>query len=180
MNATAKETTRQRGLVALALVILGVYALLSVNDALAAAGRLSQARGDLLEVSQKLAEMERLQMAPKVAALQLESPAEITNRVSAARESAGLPQSSLMKEQPLDPVRIDRSDFELRATMIDLSAATLPQIIAFCDALRDEDTGTIVRDITLNEPRNSADGGKQEKWVAQLVLTQMIFSPKSR
>ena len=85
-----------------------------------------------------------------------------------------------MKEQPLDPIRIDRSDFEIRATDIELSAATLPQIVAFCDALRDPDTGTTVRDITLTEPRGGANSGKQEKWVAQLVLTQMIFSPKSR
>ncbi len=180
MNASIKVATRTRLMVGVAIVVLGIYALMGVRAARIAANRLSQTRIDFAEVTRKLSEIDRLQKTPKVAALHLESPAEISSRISAARQAAGLPQSSLLKEQPSDPVRLDRSDFELRATAIDLSAATLPQIIAFCDALRDEETGTIVRDITLNEPRNGGVGGKQEKWVAQLVLTQMIFSPKSR
>ena len=180
MSESAGGANRKRLLVALVMVVLGIYAWFGVRDARSAQSRLSEARADLAEITEKLADIERLKTAPKVAALQLESPAEIANRISAAREAAGLPQSSLMKEQPLDPVRIDRSDFELRATDIELSAATLSQIIAFCDALRDTQTGTTVRDITLSEPRNGAGSGNQEKWETQLVLTQMIFSPKSR
>ena len=180
MKTTRTESTRTRILVCIALGILAIYAGLSVRAANSAADRLAQAKGDLAEIAGKLSEMERLKRAPKVAALQLESPAEIANRIASARQAAGLPQSALMKEQPLDPVRIDRSDFELRATSIDLAASTLPKIMAFCDALRDDETGTVVRDITLLEPQTVAGGGSEEKWVAQLVLTQMIFSPKSR
>ena len=180
MRITATEKMRTRILCCVAMGILAIYAGLSVGEARSAADQLSQARGDLAEITSKLAEIERLKQAPKVAALQLESPAEIANRISAARQVAGLPQAALMKEEPLDPVRIDRSDFELRATNIDLSASTLPSIMTFCDALRDVETGTVVRDITLTEPQNMVSGAKEEKWVAQLVLTQMIFSPKSR
>ncbi len=114
MNVAARDATRRRILFGLAIAILAVYALLSVGEARSAALRLTQAQSDLAEVSAKLADIDRLRKTPKVAALQLESPAEITNRVSQARESAGMPQSSLLKEQPSDPVRIDRSDFELR------------------------------------------------------------------
>ncbi len=180
MRITPTETTRTRVLVIAALGILAIYAGLSVSRASSAADRLAQAKGDLAEIAAMVSEMDRLKRAPKVAALKLESPAEISNRISAARQAAGLPQSALMKELPLDAVRIDRSDFELRATDIDLSASTLREIIAFCDALQDDETGTVVRDITLSEPQNRAGGGNEEKWVAQLVLTQMIFSPKSR
>jgi hypothetical protein len=180
MNQPDHRTSRTRGLIALALGVLAVYAVFAVGDARSADRRLSQARADLAEITQKLADIERLRMAPKVAALKGESPAEIANRISAAREMAGLPLASLMKEQPREPVRIDRSDFELRATDIELSAATLPQIVTFCDALRDPQTGTVVRDLTLTQPRDGAVGGNQEKWAGQLVLTQMIFSPTSR
>lgn len=179
MKVTATETMRTRVLICIALAILAIYAVLSVREAHSAADRLALAKGDLAEIAAKLSEIDRLKQAPKVAALQLESPAEIANRI-AARQVADLPQSALMKEQPLDPVRIDRSDFELRATDIELSASTLPKIMAFCDALRDEETGTVVRDITLTEPPSLAGGVNEEKWAAQLVLTQMIFSPKSR
>lgn len=180
MKMTATETMRTRVLICIALAILAIYAVLSVREAHSAADRLALAKGDLAEIAAKLSEINRLKQAPKVAALQLESPAEIANRIAAARQVADLPQSALMKEQPLDPVRIDRSDFELRATDIELSASTLPKIMAFCDALRDEETGTVVRDITLTEPPSLAGGANEEKWAAQLVLTQMIFSPKSR
>ena len=175
-----KAMTRQRILIAAALAILSVYALLAILGTREAQGRLSAARVDLAEVRAKLSEMERLMQAPKVAALQLESPAEISNRVAAARQAAGLPQSSLLREEPLDPQRIQRSDFELRSTTIDLAPATLPQILKFCDRLRDEETGSIVRDLRLNVPQNGSSGGGREKWEAGLTLTQMIFSPKSR
>jgi type II secretory pathway pseudopilin PulG len=180
MNASARQATRQRIWVALGLVILAVYAVISINDASSAQARLDAARGDLGEMKQKLDEMQRLKQAPKVAALQLESPAEITNRVAAARRAADLPQASLLKEEPLDPQRIQRTDFEIRSTVIDLAPAELPKIIKFCEALRDQETGTVVRDMKLSEPQNGVDGGDQEKWEAALTLTQMIFSPKSR
>ncbi len=141
---------------------------------------MSRAKGELDEITSKLSDIDRISQAPKVAALKLESPDEITNRVSAARQSAGLPQSALLEEQPLDPTRIARTDFEVRTTNVKLASTTLGQLIAFCDALNDEETGTMIRDLTLTVPQNGAGGGKQEKWNVQLVLTQMIFSPTSR
>ena len=175
MNAAS----RTRVLIGLALVILAIYALISVMGAASAAQRLSQARDDLRDVSQKLNEIKQLQSAPKVAALQLESPAEIANRIAKALQAAGLSESTLMKEEPSDPQRVQRTDFEIRATSIELAPATLPQILRFCEALRDPETGTVVRDIVLNAPRNEGSGGKEETWESQMVLTQMIFSPKS-
>lgn len=171
--------TRRRWLIALALVVLGVYALLSVNDARSAYKRLEQTQADVLEVKQKLGQIESLKQAPRVAALDMETPDEIVNRVAAALQSAGLPQSALSDQVSSDPQRIQRSDFKVRSITINLQPATLLQIVHFCDALRDEDTGTIVRDLTLTEPKNNEALGGQEKWEAELILTQMIFSPTS-
>jgi hypothetical protein len=178
MNAI--PATRQRVLGATALLMLAVYAVLSVIEARGAQQRLAEARRDLAEVARMVGEIDRLKRAPKVAALQLESPDEIINRIAAARQAAGMPQSSLLKEQPQDPQRIQRSEFELRSTEIDLAPASLPQILQFCDALRDEETGSVVRDMTLIAPQEKAKGGAQETWETRLILTQMIFSPKSR
>ena len=171
---------RRRWLIAASLAVLAVYAIFELLDAQAARTRLTESRRDAAQVQAMLSDITRWRTVPKVASLQLQSPAEITNRISAARQVAGLPESSLLKEEPLDPQRIQRSDFELRSTTIDLAPATMSQILKFCEALRDEENGTLVRDITLSEPTNGAKGGGQEKWGARLVLTQMIFSPKSR
>ena len=186
MNST--PISRQRWLIVVALSVLGVYALLSVRDARSAQLRLQQARGDLTEIKQKLGQIDQLRQAPRVAALDLETPDEIVNRVAAALQSAGLPQSALSDQTSSEPQRVQRSDFKLRLITINLSPATLPQIVRFCDALRDEETGTTVRDLTLTEPRGgsgTASGRSgaaytgQEKWEAELTLTQMIFSPTS-
>ncbi|TWT52717.1 hypothetical protein Pla22_03430 [Rubripirellula amarantea] len=175
--------TRQRWLFLIAMAILAFYAMLSVGASRRAAQRLATAQSDLVETKEKLRDVERLKTAPKVAALQLEAPAEITNRISAAREVAGLPQSSLLRQEPQEPQRIGRSDFEQRSTTITLSALTMKQIIEFCDALRDEQTGTIVRDLTLSNAQtrqSKQNNGGPEKWEAEMTLTQMIFSPKSQ
>ena len=176
----AEPLFRRRILISLAILMIGAYAAISLRSASSAAARLAQASRDLDEVSEKLNEIARLQQSPKVAALQLESPAEITNRIAAALKVADLSESYLMKEQPSDPQRLQRTDFELRATVIELAPQTLPKILRFCEALRDPETGTLVRDLTLSIPQNAANSGNEEKWGAQLVLTQLIFSPKSR
>jgi hypothetical protein len=176
----ADSRTRTRLLILVALLMLAVYAIISVTGSRSAAIRLTQASQDLNEVSAKLGEIQRLQHAPRIAALELESPAEIANRIANALESAGLSESNLMKEQPSAPQRVQRTDFQIRSTVIDLAPATLPQILRFCEALRDPETGTMVRDITLSPPPNEGNGESEERWEAQLVLTQMIFSPTSR
>ncbi len=188
MSWSSTQLSRQRWLIVIALGVLAVYAILNVRDARSAYWRLQQARGDLTEIQQKLGQIEQLRRAPRVAALDLETPDEIVNRVAAALESAGLPQSALSDQTSSEPQRVQRSDFKLRSITIKLQPATLPQIVRFCDALRDEDTGTTVRDLTLTEPTGRANaasrptGGSyagQEKWEAELTLTQMIFSPTS-
>ncbi|MGB7324936.1 MAG: hypothetical protein WBD31_08685, partial [Rubripirellula sp.] len=93
--------------------------------------------------------------------------------------------AALLREQPTDPQRIGRSDFEMRMTTIGLAPSTMVQILKFCDALRDEKSGTMVRDLRLSVPRspengNQANSGDVEKWDAEMTLTQMIFSPKSK
>lgn len=176
----SRQIKRRRLITTVLLVVLGAYALFGMLDARSGQARLTDARRDAAEMRSMLSDITRLRTAPKVAALQLQSPAEITNRIAAARQAAGLPESSLLKEEPLAPQRIQRSDFQLQSTTIELAPATLPQILKFCEALRDEETGTLVRDIILNEPTAQANSTNQEKWEASLVLTQMIFSPKSR
>lgn len=171
---------RRRLLVAIAIGVLGLYSVFEIADSRSAARRLSLARADLDEVKVKLAEIDRLKTAPRVAALSIESPAEITNRISAARQKAGLPQSSLIREQPQAPQRIGRTDFELRLTTIQLAPSTLPQILAFCESLRDQQTGSLVRDLRITPSQNGAGPAGQETWEAEMILTQMIFSPKSR
>ena len=171
MNATTK-----RVLVGAAIVMLGVYSASIVAGTWAAAGRLELDRQDLGELQQKLLEIDRISTVPRVAALELEAPDRISNRLSAAMKEAGMSDNLLANQTPLPPQRIGQSDFTLRRVEIKLNAETIPQIVAFCDALKDESTGSVVRDLQLYEPRSM---GATETWNSQMTLTQVIFSPKS-
>jgi hypothetical protein len=166
-------------LIAVVVAILGVYALLSFFEVQSANDRLVAAQADLNETSTKIREIALLSRAPKVAALQVESSGDISNRVAAARAAAGLPNSIVKSEQPGAPTRIPRTDFRLRSTSIELQPVSLPELIRFCDALDDGETGSVVRDLTLTTPRPGESSGNREKWSVQMTLTQMIFSPKS-
>jgi hypothetical protein len=153
-----------------------LYAVWSVVQTAAAADRLRQDVGELVTLQAQLDDIQRFSEAPAVAALEVESPDQIVNRIDAAVRSAGLNESVLANQTPSQPQRIAGSDFTLRRVEIQLNAAAVPQIVAFCEALKDESTGSLVRDLQLYEPRRV---GGRETWKSQLTLTQVIFSPKS-
>lgn len=188
MNEAAKQTRRTRLLIAVALGVLATYAVISILSAREARQRLSQAQDNLTETRVKLREIAQLQKAPRVASLNLESPGDISKRIDAALQAAGL-TTELLDQNPDAPQQVQKTDYQIRATSIDLAPSTLSQILKFCDALQDPETGSVVRDLTLTPPQNPgntsnsgagrrANQGGQEKWEAQMTLTQMIFSPK--
>jgi hypothetical protein len=170
------STTVRRIGVATVILLLGIYAAFNVAGTRSAARRLDLDRRDLRELRQKLREIERVSDAPRVAALDLESPDRIVNRINAALITAGMKETVLANQTPSEPQRIGQSDFKLRRVEIKLNPATVTQIAAFCDALKDESTGSVVRDLQLFDPTR-ADG--RETWMSQMTLTQVIFSPKS-
>ena len=189
MKRTATQIKRERIWIGIAIGMLALYAFFSYRSAGTQAKQLQRARVELGETQSKLGEIRKLQSTPKVAALMLEAPAEIVNRISKARQAAGLPQSSLRSQQPQAPQRIGRTDFQERITTIKLAPATMEKIIRFCEALQDDQTGTIIRDLKLASPQFGENAGVSktgipttnvsEKWEAELILTQMIFSPTS-
>jgi hypothetical protein len=171
VNPTAKRIG-----IGLAIVCLGVYAASSVLSARSAASRLDRDRDDLVELRQKLSEIESVSADPRVAALELEAADRIVNRIDAALLKAGLKDTLLANQTPFEPQRIGQSNFKIRRVEIELNAATVLEIAAFCDALKDESTGSVVRDLQLFAPTRT---GSRETWNSQMILTQIIFSPKS-
>lgn len=170
------SVTTWRWIIAAALVALGINAVLSVTQVLEDAKRLKQDRDSLRLMVKQIDEIRAVADAPRVAALDIESPDEIVNRVNAAVEQASLPRDPVTSQTTSEPQRVGKSDFSSRAVEIKLKAATVQQIVAFCDALKDESTGSVVRDLMLFNPKRS---GNRETWESQMTLTQTIFSPKS-
>jgi hypothetical protein len=130
----------------------------------------------LAEMERLLEEIDRIRRAPRIASLEVESPDRIAAKVSFAANNAELPALCIQSVEPQLPVRLDQSDYQLRATAIVLQNASLAQIAKFAIGLEDRDSGSVVRDLTL---RRSTITSAQEHWDARLTLTQMIFSPIS-
>jgi hypothetical protein len=180
MNRSS-DLTRRRWLIAIAMILAAIFAITQALDLKSDQQSLALARADLLEVKTKLRKIQEVQSAPQVASLQLDSPAQITNRIASALAAANIPPSSLLGEQPLDPQRLDRSDFEIRSTIINLAPTSLPLILAFCDSLRETESGTQVSGLKLTPPEeNGTVPLGEETWKAEMTLTQMIYSPNSR
>lgn len=170
------DVSQRRMLIAIGLTLIGVYAFVCVLGVFTEMSRLRDAESDFNEMNRKISEIQQLSEAPRVAALDLESPDAIVNRINASLRQAGLPVGTLDNQAPSEPQRIGQSDFTLRSVRVVLQHAPLNKIIAFCDALKDEETGSVVRDLNLTQPKMV---GNTEQWKAQMTLTQMIFSPKS-
>ncbi|MEM6468515.1 MAG: hypothetical protein AAF802_03020 [Planctomycetota bacterium] len=158
------------------VVALLTYAGMAIASSFRATRRLHQEQSEFGELSQKLGEIRRWASAPRVAALDVESPDQILNRISMALEESGLDANTLSNQTPSEPQRLGQSDFQLRKVDITLRRATIAQIVRFCEALRDESTGSVVRDLQCYDPETQ---GGRETWLSQMTLTQVIFSPKS-
>ncbi|MEL6104629.1 MAG: hypothetical protein AAFU85_01275 [Planctomycetota bacterium] len=170
------SVTTWRWIIAAAVLALGINAVLSVTQVWGDAKRLQQDRAGLRLMVKQINEIQAVADAPRVAALDIESPDEIVNRINAAVEQASLPRDPVASQNTSEPQRVGKSDFSSRTVEIELKAATVQQIVAFCEALRDESTGSVVRDLMLFNPKSS---GNRETWESQMTLTQTIFSPTS-
>ena len=173
------QLLRQRILIGIAVLVLAMFAASSLWDVRLSQHQLDEARSDLREVREKLSEIAKLRTRRPVAALEMVPPASLSERVSRALGDANLVGSALLEVEPGPAVRIDPSEFKLRSTKIRLAPIRIEQTLQFCDTLQDDETGSVVRDLILKEPR-AATTDADELWEVELVLTQMIYSPTSR
>lgn len=180
MRTTVSIRTHRsrRLLIGLCLIIPAILAGLCFQTMSAAVRRLDAAQKDLAASREMVADIQRLRHRPRIAALSEESPGEITERVSQAMKSAELPAASLIQVQPQPASRINRSQYLLRSTQVEISDATLEQFIRFAMSLGDDRQGMVVRSLDLTEPRSAS--AAEERWNAEITLTQTIFSPTIR
>jgi hypothetical protein len=139
---------------------------------------LARAEGELRDCQQLVQEIARLRVRPRVASLEVEPSSRIAERVEAALTRSGVRASSLVRVEPLAPVRIGSSSYQLRQTSVSLEDVTLEQVVRFADALSEPDEGLSVPDLVMTAASTPASGG--DRWSVQVGLTQMIFSPTIR
>jgi len=160
-----------------ALVLAALFGYLKMNAAAAAMQTASQ---DVAACRTLVAEITELQDLPQFAALEADRPQTIRESVEQATKTARLPAASLIRIQPQPPFRLGNSEYRLWPTRLELNAVTLQQVTSFAHALADEQRGLTVRDLRLWTPTSESTAGSGETWSAEITLTQVTFSPKSR
>jgi hypothetical protein len=137
---------------------------------------------DDLELCQRLTrDIHGLQNQPRIASLEVESPQQTIERVTAAQVQSQLASDSLASVSPALPTRFGTTAYQTRNTELILQHVTLAQLHQFAAAMNDNDQGLVVRELSMTPaPTERADASNSvERWNVRLVLTQLIYSPTS-
>jgi hypothetical protein len=174
MNLTPRTLTRT----ALPLAALMALAALGYAQMHSSREAVRMARSDV-EVCRSLsAEVVELRKLPQFAATDSGISQSVAQRIEAASANSQLPSAAILRIQPQPASRLGDSSYRVRATRIELQNVTLAQLCQFARELVDESRGLTVRDLRLWNPINrTASLAAAETWSAEVLLTQLIFSP---
>ena len=160
----------------LVLTLTGVYSFAQLRSA---ERRFELAQNELVESRRLAREIAELRELPQFAALESATDESISARIDAAAAEVGLSPTTIVRIQPQSPAWIDDTPYRVRPTRVELVDVTVRELVQFSHSLIDEAGGMTVRDVRLwsSEPDSST---RTEKWSAEITLTQMTFSPKTR
>jgi len=131
-----------------------------------------------LTACRKLArEIQENRDQPTFASMQIAHVGELTHRIATARQQAGIEEQSIDLVDPRNPERLKDSGYLLRPVAIALRGLTLKQVAQFSLGLSEPATGLWVSQLRLVPHRRDADPTLAELWNAEIVLTQLVFSP---
>ena len=167
-----------RRLTAAFLLVSAVLAGGAFQSWRSALRRVDAAEADLKTCREIVEDIERLRVRPRVAAIEQETSSAMTNRVSQSMQVAALPGDALVRVEPQAPIRINRTQYRSRSTRIELADVSLEEVVRFADSLSDREQGLRVESLILSEP--FSESGSAELWMAEITLTQTIFSPTIR
>ena len=164
-----------RGFIVLTLVIVAGWSYLDWQSAVA---RSESLQNELDRCVSRANRIHELNQNPRLASLAVESAAAMTQRAQSAVAAASMPVGNLASVEPGSPQRLQDSDYLLRPTRIELNRTSIEQLIRFCESLTGGSRRLTVRDIEL-KPAQSTDP-LAELWVADITLTELVFSPTTR
>jgi hypothetical protein len=119
-----------------------------------------------------------LQAAPQKASLAGQSLTALTAIIEQAAVKATINASDIVRIDPQALRRAGDTPYKEQATEVELRSVTLKQLAGFVTNIRDNDSNLQIQTIRLRVPHDATDGA-EEKWLAEAILTQRIYAPKS-
>jgi hypothetical protein len=157
------------------LVLLAVW---SYCEFTASCGEAFAAAADSEACRSVAAQVKKLRAKPIRAAVEARSSTEVARSIEIAAKSANLPVAGIVQIDPQSPRRVGDSSYKEQPTHVEFRGVTLRQLLAFLYALGSEDIGQDLADLRLSSPRDETSStGVEETWMAELIVTHLIFAP---
>jgi len=171
---------RQRRLIVLLFVSLAIAAGWSYLR-LASSRRVAQAAAEDLDRCRQLGlQIERLSRAPTEAWLEGQTRQEkLILHIQQAAQTTEIAESSLVRIDPQPSRRIGETDYLDGPTLLQLRNVSLEQLARLLKEIIADQSGLFIESIRLSAPRSVPSSEGDERWTAEVVLTQLVFSPKS-
>jgi hypothetical protein len=124
--------------------------------------------------------IERLKQQSQRARLASQSLSDLAQAVEAAATAANLSRDNIVRIDPQALRQIGETDYKEQPTEVELQSVGVAQLKQFLDAVAHSDSNFEVRTLRLRPPHDDeASQDKPETWLAEVVLTQRIYAPKS-
>lgn len=161
-------------LLLLATILFGAWRSHSLQN------RLDESVAALTECRQLVDRIKAARSAPEIASEQQTNEEELTRRIEAWASQAGIRGEQVLRIDPLPGRRSGDSDYLVQGVDVELGKITLPQLAAFSQSVRSEDSRLRVSQLRLSalEPLQIG-AGSTETWDGEIALTYLLHSPRS-
>lgn len=177
-------------------LVQGVMPVLLVLASMAAAGcwwNAYSANTAAEEATRLLAECQRLATRIEASrggatlAQETQEPQDdLAQQIEAWARRAGISAASITQIVPIPPRRLGQSSYLESGATVDLRGVTLSQLAQFEQQMSAAATRVVLEAAHLTAPRGNAEAGgnapanRLETWRAEISLTYLVYSPKSR
>lgn len=117
-----------------------------------------------------------LKKKPELISGSMSSTAQIAQSVEAAMVQAEIPAEKLVRIEPRSAKRFEKTPFLEQPSHLELRDVSMEQLVRFLHALATNNR-LEATDLRLHAPRSSSSDSGPEIWSAELVLTNIIYSP---
>jgi len=124
------------------------------------------------------ARIHSLRDRPTQATLVARTSGEWAGPIEAAAREAGLAPAQILRIEPQAPRRLADTDYEEQTAVVELEAATIPQVIRFLHAVTSPAQQLGARSLRLATPQRAATAESAELWTAEVTLNSFVFAPK--
>lgn len=176
MNARSKTQLA----VTLALAASIALTFWRYQDWRAAQAAVEVARENLNRCQDLAEQIREVQQRPTMAALEETSITTLATVVESAAERARIPKSAIIRVEPQPMRRIGETDYKEQASLVEMRAVSLQQLIQLLHTLLTEQSELDVGSLRLSAPRYDVEPNADaiETWLVEVTLTYLIFAPQ--